>query len=71
MKCTLFIAQKRRSLIDLLSLQGIAGYRFIFAQTWSLNKQVNDVANIKNVGFQKGEALEKLIRESTVLNLFV
>ena len=35
--------------------------QFIFAGTGSLAEMVNGVKNIKNVGFQKGEALEKLI----------
>lgn len=37
---------------------------FIFAGSGPLEDQVNGVANIKNVGFQRGEALEKLIREA-------
>ncbi|MGN0162234.1 MAG: glycosyltransferase [Candidatus Ornithomonoglobus sp.] len=38
--------------------------QFIFAGTGPLEDTINDVPNIKNVGFQTGEALEKLIRES-------
>lgn len=38
--------------------------QFIFAGTGPLEDKVNGVSNIKNVGFQKGEALEKLIREA-------
>ena len=38
--------------------------QFIFAGTGPLEKTVNGIKNIKNVGFQKGEALEKLIREA-------
>lgn len=38
--------------------------QFIFAGTGPLESEINGVANIKNVGFQKGEALEKLIREA-------
>ncbi len=38
--------------------------QFIFAGTGRWKRQVNGVKNIKNVGFQKGEALEKLIREA-------
>ena len=38
--------------------------QFIFAGTGPLEEMVNGVKNIKNVGFQKGEALEKLIREA-------
>ena len=37
---------------------------FIFAGTGPLEQLLEDVPNIKNVGFQKGEALEKLIREA-------
>ena len=37
--------------------------QFIFAGTGPLEETVNGIKNIKNVGFQKGEALEKLIRE--------
>ena len=38
--------------------------QFILAGTGPLESEINGVANIKNVGFQKGEALEKLIREA-------
>ena len=38
--------------------------QFIFAGTGPLEEMVNGVKNIKNVGFQKGKALEKLIREA-------
>ena len=38
--------------------------QFIFAGTGPLEETVNGIKNIKNVGFQKGEALEKLIREA-------
>lgn len=38
--------------------------KFIFAGTGPLEDEVSSVANIENVGFQKGEALEKLIREA-------
>lgn len=38
--------------------------QFIFAGTGPLEEKTNDIPNIKNVGFQKGEALEKLIREA-------
>lgn len=37
---------------------------FIFAGTGPLEEVVNGIPNIKNVGFQKGAALEKLIREA-------
>lgn len=38
--------------------------QFIFAGTGPLKETVNSVKNIKNVGFQKGKALEKLISEA-------
>ena len=38
--------------------------KFIFAGTGPLEETINGIANITNVGFQKGEALEKLIREA-------
>ena len=38
--------------------------QFIFAGTGPLEDSIKVVSNIKNVGFQKGEALEKLIREA-------
>lgn len=38
--------------------------QFIFAGSGPLENQVNSVANIKNVGFQSGEALKKLVREA-------
>ena len=37
---------------------------FIFAGTGPLEDEIGGVANIINLGFQKGEALEKLIREA-------
>lgn len=37
---------------------------FIYAGTGPLEKEVNSIPNIKNVGFQKGADLEKLIREA-------
>ena len=38
--------------------------QFIFAGTGPLADKIDGIPNIKNVGFQKGEALEKLIREA-------
>ena len=38
--------------------------QFIFAGTGPLEDTINSVSNIKNVEFQRGEALEKLIREA-------
>lgn len=37
---------------------------FVFAGTGPLEAKINVIPNIKNVGFQKGENLEKLIREA-------
>lgn len=38
--------------------------QFVFAGTGPLEDEINEIQNIKNVGFQKGEALEVLIREA-------
>ena len=38
--------------------------QFVFAGTGPLENVINDIPNIKNVGFQTGEALERLIREA-------
>ena len=38
--------------------------QFIFAGTGPLENEINGIPNIKNVGFQTGEALETLIREA-------
>ena len=38
--------------------------QFIFAGTGPLEASIRGVSNIKNVGFQKGEALENLIRKA-------
>lgn len=38
--------------------------QFVFAGTGPLKNEIKEIANIKNVGFQTGEALEKLIREA-------
>ena len=38
--------------------------QFVFAGNGPLESVVNDVPNIKNVGFQTGDKLEKLIREA-------
>ena len=38
--------------------------QFVFAGTGPLESELSGIANIKNVGFQRGEALEKLIREA-------
>ncbi len=37
---------------------------FVFAGTGPLETEINGVSNIRNVGFQRGAALEKLIREA-------
>jgi len=38
--------------------------KFIFAGSGPLENEINKIDNVENVGFQKGEALEKLIREA-------
>lgn len=38
--------------------------QFIFAGTGPLESTINDVPNIKNVGFKKGNELENLVREA-------
>lgn len=38
--------------------------QFVFAGAGPLEERINCISNIKNVGFQRGEALEKLIREA-------
>ena len=38
--------------------------RFIFAGTGPLENEINEIPNIRNVGFQRGEALQMLIREA-------
>lgn len=38
--------------------------QFVFAGTGPMEETINGIKNINNVGFQKGEALEKLIREA-------
>lgn len=42
----------------------LSDIQFIFAGTGPLKDKIAGVPNIKNVGFQKGEALETLIREA-------
>lgn len=38
--------------------------KFIFAGSGPLEKELKDIENIENVGFKKGEELEKIIREA-------
>lgn len=37
---------------------------FVFAGTGPLEEKINDIPNVRNVGFQTGEALKTLIREA-------
>lgn len=46
------------------AVQELPDVQFIFAGTGPLESEISGVKNIKNVGFQKGEALERLIREA-------
>ena len=39
--------------------------QFVFAGTGPLEERISGISNIKNVGFQTGESLERLIREAT------
>ena len=48
--------------LSLIHIQMCIRDMFIFAGTGPLEESIKGVSNIKNVGFQKGEALEKLIR---------
>lgn len=42
----------------------LSDVQFVFAGTGPLENEINGIQNIKNVGFQTGEALETLIREA-------
>lgn len=42
----------------------LSDIQFVFAGNGPLEENVNAIPNIKNVGFQNGKALEKLIREA-------
>ncbi len=42
----------------------LSDINFVFAGSGPLENEINNIPNIKNVGFQKGENLEKLIREA-------
>jgi len=44
--------------------QELPDVNFIFAGTGKMEEKINGIKNIKNVGFQMGEALETLIREA-------
>ena len=44
--------------------KSLPNINFVFAGTGPLEKEINNISNIKNMGFQKGEALETLIREA-------
>lgn len=44
--------------------QELPDVQFFFAGTGPLEETINGIPNIKNVGFQKGAALEQLIREA-------
>ena len=42
----------------------LSDVQFVFAGTGPLECEINGISNIKNVGFQKGAALELLVREA-------
>lgn len=48
----------------LKACEALPKIEFIFAGTGPLQKMVDKIDNIKNVGFQTGETLERLIREA-------
>lgn len=50
------------TLIDVC--KSLPNIQFIFAGTGPLEEKINGIKNIKNVGFKKGEELEKLIKEA-------
>ena len=47
-----------------LSLRALPEIPFIFAGTGPLEGELAGVPNIQNVGFQRGQALETLIRQA-------
>lgn len=51
-----------RTLIEVC--KALPEIQFVFAGTGSLEDTINGIPNIKNVGFQVGDALEKLIQEA-------
>lgn len=56
---------KEKGIDTLLSVcRELSDIPFVFAGTGPLDSEVNSVSNIRNVGFQKGEALQKLIGEA-------
>lgn len=56
---------KEKGIATLIEVcKSLAEVQFIFAGTGSLEEQIEGIPNIQNVGFQTGEALEKLIREA-------
>ena len=50
------------TLID--ACKKLPNIQFVFAGTGPLEDEIKNIMNIKNVGFKKGESLEKLIREA-------
>ena len=46
------------------AVESLPDIQFIFAGSGPLEDEIKNIPNIKNVGFQTGEALEKLIREA-------
>ena len=65
MSCILDVSLKKRELELLIDVcKSLPDVPFIFAGTGPLEDQIEGIPNIKNVGFQTGEDLEKLIREA-------
>lgn len=44
----------------------LPGIKFVFAGSGPLEDKINDVSNIKNVGFKQGEELERIIGEALI-----
>lgn len=56
---------KEKGIQTLLSVcKELPEVQFVFAGTGPLEKEINQISNINNVGFQTGNKLEKLIREA-------
>lgn len=54
---------EEKGIVTLLSVcKQLPTVKFIFAGSGPLEEKVNEISNVQNVGFQKGEELKKLIR---------
>lgn len=56
---------KEKGIMTLLQVcKKLTDVQFVFAGTGPIESEINNIPNIKNVGFQTGEALKRLIREA-------